>query len=374
MATNTAAIAKPESLREAANAFASRQCVVVSIKAMPRDSGRMRAAVIGLGQVGWRFDEEPNRGPVWTHVGAYKALDADFELVGACDPLSDARRAFADRHPEVPVFADIGTMVGESAPEVVSICTPNATHRNVLDKLLANTRPQAIWCEKPLATALSDGQAMVAACEERAVALTVSHVRRWSPLWQRFKSRVDSGEIGVLRSLRIAMPNRLWSVGSHGADLLSWLGGPISAVEGLPIPALEEEGEPAVGALATFDSGAAGVLQVTGSKAGLIVEAEAIGDAGRLTLRETQGTIALEVFAASSRYDGYMELGAGAVENMSPESGFSPFVAIAREIAGLARGEVATPTCGGRAALTTQKLLERLAAASQPGSRNEVVA
>lgn len=335
-------------------------------------SQRLRAAVIGLGQVAWRFDEEPGRHSVWTHVGAYKALAKDFELVGACDPSAAARNAFASRHKDVPVFAEIEAMMKEIAPDALSICTPNAVHRATLEAVFASGHPRVVWCEKPLAVSFADGLAMVGACEQAQVPLVVSHVRRWSPLWQRFKMRIESGEIGVLRSLRVAMPNRLWSIGSHAADLILWLGGAVVAVKAMQIPALEENGEPAISALLSFESGAAGILQVTGLKANLIVEAEVIGDTGRLTLREDVGALAHETFSSSSRYDGYREFGPARADKIDASDDFSPFVAIAREISGLARGTVASPTCSGRSALATQALLEQMAAVVTQPSKTSV--
>ena len=118
-------------------------------------SERLRAAVIGLGRVGWRFDEEPGRGAVWSHVGAYRALGEEFELAGACDVSAAARNAFAARYPGIPVFAEVAGLMNETSPEVVSICTPNACHRATLDAVLSGGRPLAIWCEKPLAVSLS---------------------------------------------------------------------------------------------------------------------------------------------------------------------------------------------------------------------------
>ncbi len=324
-------------------------------------SARLRAAVIGLGQVAWRFDEEPARRTVWTHVGAYKALAQDFELVGACDFSAAARSAFASRHRDVAVFADIKAMIVETSPDVVSICTPNAAHRVALDAVLASGRPRVIWCEKPLAVSLADASAMVDACDQAQGLLVVSQVRRWSPLWQRFKTRIEAGEIGALRSLRVVMPNRLWSIGSHAVDLLLWLGGAVAATKAMHVPALDEGGEPAVSAILSFESGAAGILQVSGRKANLVVEAEATGDAGRLTLREDYGTVTFESFSPSLSYEGYRQFGPAAIDKVADE-GYSPFVAIGREICGLVRGAITDPTCSGRAALATQVLLDQLAA------------
>ncbi len=328
---------------------------------------RLRAAVIGLGQVAWRFDEEAGRRMVWTHCGAYAALSDDYVLTGACDSDSDTRAAFAHRYPEVPVADSIDDLMMNARPDVVSICTPVASHAVVLDAVLAAGTPAAIWCEKPLADELDTARDMNAACTARQAVLIVSHVRRWAPLWRRFKARLDDDEIGTLRCLRIAMPNRLWSIGSHAIDLLFWLGGAASEIRPTDIPSLAEDGEPARAAVINFRGDGYGILQVTGCKTALMVEAEAIGDRGRLCLREDQQTISFESFVESERYDGYRELANPSLERVAAPEGGSPFIEIAREIAGLVRGEREGATCDGHAALETQAGLEALATIDAAG-------
>jgi len=188
-----------------------------------RLSMTLRAGIVGLGQVAWRFDEEFGRTTVWTHIGAYCAAGYD-QIVGF-DPDLDARTAFKARYPDALVVESMREFLNQSV-DVVSICTPNDTHACTLETVLAAT-PKAIWCEKPLETDLARGREMVENCARHSVPLVVSHVRRWSPAWRRFKMRLDAGDVGTLRSLRVAMPNRLWSIGSHAVDLL--LGWPVQS-------------------------------------------------------------------------------------------------------------------------------------------------
>ena len=323
-------------------------------------SAPLRCAIAGLGNVGWRFDEDPGRKAIWSHAGAYASLAGDYEIVGACDPSQKARRDFSARYPSVPTFENVTDLMQAQTPEIVSICVPNALHWRILKDVLAQRPPRVVWCEKPLATSLRDGTAMVEACARKSVFLIVSHVRRWSPQWQYFKE-VMAEELGPLRSLRIAMPNRLWSIGSHAVDLLSWLGGPVNTIAALPVSALAQDNEPAVGGVFGFASGAMGILQVTGKKSKLIVEAEAIGDRGRLTYREDRQVINLERFTASPRYAGYETLGDAEPLKMRVDENFSPFVSVALEAAELARRRRHAPTCDGTAALEVQRLLHSLA-------------
>lgn len=322
----------------------------------------LKAAVIGVGRVGSRFDEERERKAVWSHVGAYLALPGQFRLVGVCEIDVENASRFRARCPDVPVFADVRELVRAVRPDVVSICTPMAGHAPALMAALEAGPPRAAWCEKPLADQLGVARAMVAGCEARRIPLLVSHVRRWHPLWRRFKAIVDQGLIGSLQSLRVAMPNRLWSIGSHAIDLLSWLGGEILRVRGLRLLRLEQDGEPAVGAVLSFASGAVGYLHVTGAKENLIVEAEAIGDRGRAIASELDGAIRIQRFEPSARYRDYNDLGTATVETIPSDETASPFVAMAKELAELASGTRSHATCSGADALAVQGTLGELAA------------
>ena len=329
----------------------------------------LKTVVVGLGQVGSRFDEQTSRKVVWTHVGAYLALPQAFELVGACELDADNAARFKARCPGVPVFADLDALLAATSPDVASICTPIATHRAVLLSLLDKPSLKAIWCEKPLAERFDDAEAMVSSAAARGVPIVVSHVRRWVPLWRRMKELVDSGAVGPLRCVRIAMPNRLWSIGSHAVDLTLFLGGRITDLKSLDIAALHQDGESARAALLQFASGAYGIVQVTGTHENLMVEAEVIGDSGRIWAREDVGEIRIESFAPSPFYQGYRQLADATVETHATLTDASPFVAIAAEIAELVRGSRTAATCDGAAALAVQRSLAQMAGMDTLGVR-----
>lgn len=318
----------------------------------------LNALIIGLGQVAWSFDEEPNRKDVWSHLSAYK-LNGAYSKITAYDLDSNARIHFSKRHPDVELLTTLDSIANRKF-DVVSICTPNNTHRIVLEQLLDRCTPRAIWCEKPLATDLSDGEWMVDACRHRGIPMWVSHGRRWNPLWMSFRDRILSGDIGTLRSLRIAMPNRIWSIGSHTIDLLQWIGGSVANIQSLDMPTLMQSGEPARTALFGFVTGAVGIMQVTGLKEKLIVEGEAIGDEGRLIIDEIRREIRFERFAPSSRFEAYEEL--SLVDIINLPNTISPFVSIVQEITSYLNGDQEKLiTCSGQDALYTQRLLSMIA-------------
>lgn len=320
---------------------------------------KLPVAIIGLGRVASRFDEEPGRTVVWTHAGAYLARADRFRIAGACEPMAENVAQFQKRCPDVPVVNSIDALFDACQPVVVSICTPTAAHMPALRRALAAPSVRLIWCEKPLAGNLADAEAVLAQARDRDIRIVVSHVRRWTPLWRAAHNHVRSGALGKIACVRIAMPNRLLSIGSHAVDLALMLGGDVTDVRPLPVPALDEGGEPAVAALLTYESGAYGIVQVTGLRDALIVEAEVIGSDGRMTVREDSGEIRIERFVADDRYAGYRRLGAADVETHATLGSMSPFVEIANELDRLALDGDARPTCDGQAALAVEKVLQQ---------------
>lgn len=322
---------------------------------------RLRAAVIGLGQAGSRFDEEPGRKVVWSHVGAYLALADRVAIAGAVEIAPANAAAFRTRCPEVPLHTDIGRMIADCRPQLASICTPVDSHGEVLFRLLECKDLRLVWCEKPLSSRFDEARRMVEACQARGVKLMVSYNRHWLPVWRTVQMRIREGTIGTLRSARVAFPNRLFSIGSHAVDLALMLGGPVENLAVLRLPGLEETGEPAVAALLRYVSGAAGIVQVTGLSRQLMVEAEVIGDDGRLGAREDHGSITIERFEPSRTYSGYRQLGVPRVEQTN-DAGLSAFIAMAENaVDAIARD--APLACDGAHALEVQRVLELMAAA-----------
>src|SRR6202035_4743794 len=107
-------------------------------------------------------------------------------------------------------------------PHLVSVATPPEHHRPVVE-LCARYRVPAIICEKPIASSLVDGEAMIKACRESNSLLFINHTRRFDALLRQVSERVRRGEIGKLSQGTCYYTAGLFNTGTHLVDMLRFL-------------------------------------------------------------------------------------------------------------------------------------------------------
>ncbi|MEO8021571.1 Gfo/Idh/MocA family oxidoreductase [Polaromonas sp.] len=174
--------------------------------------------------MGYDFDAA-DPGVVSSHARAF-ASHPDFELAGGVDPDATACARFRERYGGW-AGGDLAEGLTTVRPEVVVIAAPTAYHAEAVRMALQYARPRLILCEKPLAYALDEATAMVAACREADCLLYVNYLRRVEPGVLEIRRRLQDG--------RIAMPLKgvLWYTkgllhnGSHFSNLLEFWLGPI---------------------------------------------------------------------------------------------------------------------------------------------------
>lgn len=331
---------------------------------------KLRAAVVGLGQAGSRFDEEPRK-EVWSHVGAYLALKERYELVGGVDVDEKNLEAFSRRCPSVSKYSSVGELVENEKPDVVSIATPSVIRVEVFEALLNIFPPKLVICEKPLATDADSRRQLVDLCKRKNVSLLVHYNRRYSAIYQALLKAIREGTIGDVTGITIRCPNRLWSIGSHAFDLLFFLSEELPLDwRALPLPKLEEGGEPAVDFVCTFPSGKIGRVSIQGTKNILIFEVDVVGTKGRFLVTENGARLTHVPFRKSRQYLGYWVQGRMRQVPINNQ-GESTFVAIAREAADMmAKVEGLRPTCTGEMALGAEFILDQLNSVAK-GLRHE---
>ena len=88
---------------------------------------RYRAAIIGLGQIGNQFDDDPKRTVVWTHAGGYSSVPA-VELIAGADPDEARLQGFLSRRNVRSGYQDYHDMLRNEAIDLLSVCSPTELH------------------------------------------------------------------------------------------------------------------------------------------------------------------------------------------------------------------------------------------------------
>lgn len=185
---------------------------------------RYKTLIVGLGQIGMGYDLHLDPAAyVYSHARAF-SLHPSFVLAGGVD-ADAAHRATFEQAYQCPAYSDLGTALSVQQPDVVVIAVPTQLHGATVQRVLAQSKPRAILCEKPLSYDLAEARAMVQACADQSVALYANYIRRSAPGAIEIKRRLDSGEIAAPVKGVVWYSKGFLHNGSHFFNLLEyWLG------------------------------------------------------------------------------------------------------------------------------------------------------
>lgn len=157
------------------------------------------------------------------HVNAVSACE-EFELVALCDRDEERARQLAERAQVGAIYSDYGAMLRAHRPDVVIVVTPNDSHA-ALTIQAAEAGARGVMCEKPMATCMGEGRAMVEACRANGTSLVVNHQRRMSPPILRMRELIGQGAIGDVELIRGSCAGDVLSDATHLVDTIRFLTG-----------------------------------------------------------------------------------------------------------------------------------------------------
>jgi predicted dehydrogenase len=118
-------------------------------------------------------------------------LSADPDGAGAPDP--GPRGAEFAAQFGVP-YVDTYDELFAWGPDAVVVTSENAGHRALVERAAAVGAH--VLCEKPLATEVADGEAMLAACEAAGTILMIAYPVRFAPAYAQLRANVEAGRLG----------------------------------------------------------------------------------------------------------------------------------------------------------------------------------
>lgn len=144
---------------------------------------KLKVAIIGCGMI-------TNA----AHIPAYRNLGDKVDLVAVCSASAASAQQTAMRHGIPNWYTDAEEMLQKEKPDLVSVCTPNALHKEMT--MLALSYGAHVACEKPVAFTYADAKEMYAYAEKQNRVLFACQVVRYNPEYQFAKEMMDEGVLG----------------------------------------------------------------------------------------------------------------------------------------------------------------------------------
>lgn len=140
----------------------------------------IRAAIIGLGKMGM------------SHAAILGGLP-NVELVAACDMDSLLQSAFK-KLTKIQMYTDYKKMIEEVKPDCVYVVTPTKLHYDMV--MFALEHGCHVFCEKPFALTVEQGEKMVAMAKAKGLVNQVGYHNRYIGTFNEMKRLLDEGVIG----------------------------------------------------------------------------------------------------------------------------------------------------------------------------------
>jgi predicted dehydrogenase len=174
--------------------------------------GGLRVGVVGVGVMG------SNHARVLSEM-------AGVELVAVADP-DRKQREFVSRALGCTAVTDLDALLRCGADAVI-IAAPTHVHQDLALRCIA--RGVDVLVEKPIASTVEEGRAIVAAARRAGITLMVGHVERFNPAVESIKRAIKDEDILSIAITRVGpFPPRMSNVGVvidlavHDIDLIRW--------------------------------------------------------------------------------------------------------------------------------------------------------
>ncbi len=140
----------------------------------------IKAAIIGLGKMGM------------SHAAILGGLP-NVELVAACDMDSLLQSAFK-KLTKIQMYTDYKEMIEEVKPDCVYVVTPTKLHYDMV--IFALEHGCHVFCEKPFALTVEQGEKMVAMAKAKGLVNQVGYHNRYIGTFNEMKRLLAEGVIG----------------------------------------------------------------------------------------------------------------------------------------------------------------------------------
>ena len=183
--------------------------------------------IAGMGILGMHDEDEIGKKKIRaSHAGGFEATDG-IELVAVADVDEDKLARFGEAWDVPPErrYVGHGAMLAEEDLDVISVCTPSFLHHDhTIDAAQSAADPAVVWCEKPIASSVSDAEEMIEVCEQTDTELLINHSFRFTDKLKRLAELMHDDDIlGDVHSVSTQFRMELMRNSTHLLDTLVYL-------------------------------------------------------------------------------------------------------------------------------------------------------
>ena len=161
---------------------------------MPVGSAKPRFGFVGTGMMGCE------------HIHVTLSLGRA-EVAAIHDPHQpslDLAKWVLDKHdaPQPTIHASIDTLCADESLDAIFICTPNFTHREVFDWVIASGKP--IFLEKPMATTLADAIHIATIASNYPSVIQLGMQYRYKAQYLLARTALEAGDVGEVKTVSMS--------------------------------------------------------------------------------------------------------------------------------------------------------------------------
>lgn len=176
-----------------------------------------RALIIGCGRIaGINGDGKT------THAGAMKANNK-IDLVACVDTNLSKAKVFSKKY-HCKYFNDLQSALLYSRADLISICTPDSTHYEIVKYLLrSNYPPKVIFLEKPVCLFDFEYFELKEIAKCLGILVVVNHTRRFNTKYKQLRELINTSYKGSLYRVNGTYYGGWLHNGVHLVDTISYL-------------------------------------------------------------------------------------------------------------------------------------------------------
>jgi predicted dehydrogenase len=158
----------------------------------------LSVAIVGTGRIAGEFDQDRHgtEGGVYSHAGAY-GRSGKFRIETVYDIDRERARRFK-RYWNAGTVAESLEEICSGRHDVISVCTPDETHYDVLRVLIETRCCRALFTEKPLASDLQQSRNIIESARGAGIHVVVNLQRNFDPLYGILQEEISQNPENLL--------------------------------------------------------------------------------------------------------------------------------------------------------------------------------